>query len=180
MKTVFNLVIAFLLIGLSAFTTQKEAYPEQIDWDTHFRAAPDSHSPYAALTVTTWHYSYTSTIRDNHLSVDFKFAAGVDPARSWVKRDRISNKKTSRLLLNHEQGHVYINFLLLKMGEIQIPNQKYTPSNYKRLITQTANKISDYFEKMQDRYDEETKHGSDLEAQAKWDDFLRAEMNRYQ
>lgn len=180
MKTVLNIAITLLLIGLSSFTTQQEVTPEQIDWDTHFRAEPDWHSAYAALTVTTWHYSYTSKIRNGQLSIDFKFAAGVDPERSWVKKERISNRKTSRLLLNHEQGHVYINYLLLKAGEAQLPNQRYTASNYKRLIVQTANKISNYYSSLQDRYDNETKHGSDLEAQAQWDDFLRSEMNKYQ
>ncbi|MEE1943930.1 hypothetical protein VRU48_02345 [Pedobacter sp. KR3-3] len=179
MKTVLNFTIVILIVCLSSFKAGREVYPEQLDWDTHFRGEPDSHSAYAALTVTTWHYSYTSKIRDGHLSIDFKFAAGVDPTRSWVKRDRISNRKTSRQLLNHEQGHVYINFLLLKVGEIQIPSQKYTTSNYKRLIVQTANRISDYYSAMQDRYDDETKHGSDLEAQARWDDFLRSELNKY-
>ena len=33
---------------------------------------------------------------------------------------------------------------------------------------------------MQDRYDTETKHGSDLETQAKWDDYIRSEMNKFE
>ncbi|MFA6277568.1 MAG: DUF922 domain-containing protein [Pedobacter sp.] len=176
----FKIIAISVVLFFSSFKTlQEEAYPEQIDWDTHFKAQPDEHSAFAAETVTTWHYNYNATVRNNHLHIDFKFSAGVVPEKSWVKPDRISNRKVSRQLLNHEQGHVYINFLLLKEGNIQIRNQKYTPSNYKRLIQATANKVSDYYNNLQNRYDNETKHGSDLEAQSRWDDFIRSELNKY-
>jgi hypothetical protein len=132
-KYLFAFALVFGLL-FSAFKTQSEIYPEELDWDTHFLANPDRNSAYAALTVTNWHYSYTSTIRNNHLHINFKFTGGVVPNESWVKHDRISNRRVSRQLLNHEQGHVYINFILLKDGEMTVRNQRYTPSNYKRLI----------------------------------------------
>lgn len=175
------LIVSSICIGLilTAFTTQREIYPEQLDWDTHFLAKPDRNSPYAALTVTNWHYSYKSTIRNNHLHIDFDFYGGVVPEESWVKNDRISNRRVSRQLLNHEQGHVYINFILLKDGEITVRNQKYTPGNYKRLIQATANKVGKYYSDLQSRYDTETKHGSDLAAQSRWDSYLQQEMAKF-
>lgn len=169
------LLISFLLM---AFQTSDAISPEQLDWDTHFLAKPDKLSPYAALTVTNWNYSYNATVRNNHLHIDFKFYGAVVPEKSWVKPDRISNRRTSRQLLNHEQGHVYINFILLKEGEVQIRNQKYTPSNYKRLIQSTANRVGKYYSDMQSRYDEETKHGAELSAQNKWDAFFQRELDR--
>lgn len=177
-STYYLLWLAFLL--LSSFKTQQDFAPEQIDWDTHFLARPDRGSSYAALTVTNWHYSYNSKISGNNLHIDFKFTGGVVPDQSWVKAERIANKKISRQLLNHEQGHVNINFLLLKEGEQQIRFQRYTIANYKRLIQANANRVSKYYSEMQSRYDVETKHGSDLEAQARWDDFIRDQLNKYQ
>ena len=82
--------------------------------------------------------------------------------------------------LNHEQGHVYINFLLLKEGELRIRNQNYTINNYKKLIQLTANKISKQYSDMQSRYDNETKHGSDLVAQRQWDDYLKKQLDSYE
>ena len=175
----FKITALISLLVLGGFKTQTDIVPEQIDWDTHFLAQPDHHSAFAALTVTNWHYSYSAKISNNHLHIDFKFTGGVDPSKSWVKSDRIRNRKTSRQLLNHEQGHVYINFLLLKNGELQIRNQKYTPSNYKRLIQSNANKIGKFYSDMQGRYDVETKHGSDLVAQERWDTFLSNELGRW-
>ncbi|MES2419623.1 MAG: hypothetical protein V4541_15675 [Bacteroidota bacterium] len=168
---------AFLL---SAFKTQEEVnFPEQINWDTHFLATPDYNSPYFAITATTWHYSYAATINRNNLHIDFKFSAGVDPNRSWVKLNKLQNADTKRKLLRHEQGHVNINFLLLKDGENKIRYQPYTLKNYKRLIQQNANKISAYYSNMQDRYDTETKHGSDVEKQKKWDNWIDLELKKY-
>jgi hypothetical protein len=167
----------FILILLCGFETHQTTSPEQIDWDTHFLASPDDHSAFAALTVTNWNYSYSARISKNNLHIDFKFTAGVVPEKSWVKPQRIRNRKISNELLNHEQGHVYINFLLLKNGEQQIRYQKYTPSNYKRLIQANANRVSKFYSDMQDRYDEETKHGSELTAQSRWDEFFRKELN---
>ena len=178
--TPISILSIFSIVFLFAFKTQQEIYPEQIDWDTHFLAKPDQLSPYAALTVTNWQYSYKSKISGKNLHIDFQFSGGVVPAESWVKPNRISNRKVSRQLLNHEQGHVNINFLLLKDGERQVRFQKYNTSNYKRLIQANANRVGKYYGEMQSRYDAETKHGSDLEAQEKWDDYIREQLNKYQ
>ncbi len=179
-KTYYKIVVLGVLFLLSGFKTQQEVVPEQLDWDTHFRASPDKNSAFAALTVTNWHYSYNAKVRNNHLHIDFKFSGSVVPEKSWVKPERISNRKISRQLLNHEQGHVYINFLLLKNGEIQIRNQNYTISNYKKQILANGNRVGKYYSDMQDRYDLETKHGSDLQAQDRWDSFIREEMDKFE
>lgn len=180
LKVSFKLIAPLLVLLFSSLKAQEEVFPVQLDWDTHFKGKPDEHSAYAALTATTWQYSYSSTISGNKLHIDFKFSAGVEPEKSWVKYNRIRDKRARRELLNHEQGHVYINFLLLKEGEIVIRNQKYTIGNYKRLIQTTANKVGKYYSELQSRYDEETNHGADLQAQSKWDEYLRDQMNKYQ
>lgn len=162
-----------------AFTPHERIFPETIDWDTHFKASPDANSNYAAVTSTVWQYGYRSTIRGNSLQLDFNFLGGVDINKSWVKRDKIRNKNASRQLLNHEQGHVYINFLLLKNGEQLLKHQNYTIQNYKRLVNKAAKDISKFYNDMQERYDSETKHGSDLEAQQKWDAFFESELRKF-
>lgn len=184
MKNVYSfyiwLTLFVIIIITTAFKANYTAFAEKIEWNTHFNAKPDDYSPYAALTATTWQYSYITKIRDNQLNIDFKFVGGVDPNKSWVKRNRIKNKEISNQLLNHEQGHVYINFLLLKEGELRVRNQNYTINNYKKLIQLTANKISKQYSDMQSRYDNETKHGSDLFAQKQWDDYLKKQLDSYE
>lgn len=169
----------FVLLGIvlcSSFTTNKNTYPEKIDWDTHFRATPDFNSNYAAVTSTTWHYGYTAKMSGRNLQIDFNFLAGVDPNKSWVNKRRIKDRKTSEALLKHEQGHVYINFLLLKNGETLIRNQNYNINNFKSLISRKAKEVSKYYNDMQDRYDYETKHGLDDTKQAEWDTFFEDEL----
>ncbi|MNJ93101.1 hypothetical protein D3C87_107800 [compost metagenome] len=179
MKPIKNAILFAAVLLASSFAPYERIYPETIDWDTHFRGNPDPNSNFAAVTSTIWQYGYRSTIRGNTLQLDFNFLGGVDANKSWVKRDRIRNKNASKQLLNHEQGHVYINFFLLKKGEYILKNQGYTVQNYKRLVEKTAKDISKFYNDMQKRYDEETKHGSDYEAQQKWDAFFESELSQF-
>lgn len=172
-----KIALSIFVFVSSSFTLNEAFYPETLNWDTHFRAAADEASPYAAVTSTLWYYDYTATINGNNLHIAFNFVGGVDPSKSWVKRDKIRSRSTSRMLLNHEQGHVYINFLLLKNGETILRNQNYTVGNYKRLIARTAKEVSTYYNDMQLRYDQETKHGSNVEAQERWDLFFERELS---
>ncbi len=176
MNPLKKILLLTVTVCTCAFALHERTYPETIDWDTHFRANPDPNSNYAAVTSTIWQYGYRSTIRGNNLQLDFNFLGGVDVNKSWVKRDKIKSKSASKQLLNHEQGHVYINFLLLKKGEYILKNQGYTVQNYKRLVEKTAKDISRFYNDMQTRYDEETKHGSDIEAQEKWNAFFESEL----
>ena len=175
MKGLFLLVIL-----LSTFNTQENTVlPEQISWRTHFLARPDEHSPYFASTATQWHYSYNASIRGNDLHINFKFSAGVNVNESWVKLNRLKGAESKRKLLNHEQGHVNINFLLLKDGEQKVRFQRYTIRNYKKAIQENANKVSAYYQDMQTRYDNETKHGSDDVNQERWDRLIEEQLRRF-
>ena len=161
---------------LSAFTIGEGLYPQTIDWDTHFKGEPEVNSPYTAVSNTIWQYGYKAKIKGKHLHLDFNFTGGIDASTSWVNHEKIKNRKVSKLLLNHEQGHVNINFLLLRNGETILRNQAYTIRNYKSLINSTAKDMSKFYSDMQVRYDVETKHGTDLDAQRKWDGFFEQEL----
>lgn len=172
--------LLLIMILLATFNTQeKEITPEQISWRTHFLAAADEHSPYFASTATQWNYSYNASIKGNDLHINFKFSAGVDANQSWVKLNRLRGAESKRKLLNHEQGHVNINFLLLKEGEQKIRFQKYTVRNYKKAIQENGNKVSAYYREMQKRYDEETKHGSDDSNQLRWDRLIDEQLRKF-
>lgn len=169
------MIFTFALLA-SSFVAHERIHPERLDWDTHFKASPNNNSPYAAVTSTLWYYDYTATITDDNLHIAFNFIGGVDPSKSWVKRDKIRNATASNILLNHEQGHVYINFLLLQNGEKVLRNQRYTVGNYKRLVDKTAKEVGKYYNDLQDRYDAETAHGSNAEAQEAWNSFFKKEL----
>ncbi|SFG78684.1 DUF922 domain-containing protein [Pedobacter insulae] len=178
-----KVLVTLSLLGtilFSGFNTQEqEVLPEKINWHSHFLASPDEHSPYFALTATRWQYSYNAHIRGNNLHIDFNFFAGVDPDKSWVKLNKLRGAESKRKLLNHEQGHVNINFLLLKDGEQKVRFQRYTIRNYKKSIKENANKVSAYYTAMQKQYDEETKHGSDDINQKRWDRLIEKELMKY-
>ena len=173
---------SLLLLAIILFvsiTQENAVMPEQISWRTHFLADPDDHSPFFALTATQWHYSYNASVTGNNLHINFKFSGGVNPDESWVKLNRLKGSESKRKLLNHEQGHVNINFLLLKDGEQKVRFQQYTVRNYKKAIQENANKVSAYYRDMQKRYDDETKHGSDDVNQLRWDQLIEEKLRKY-
>jgi hypothetical protein len=174
-----SLVTILLLCLTNSFKTATTISPEKIDWDTHFKAAPDINSNYAAVTSTIWQYGYNATMTGRKLSIDFKFLAGIDPNKSWVNKSKIRNRNASEALLNHEQGHVYINFLQLKNGEILIKNQAYTIGNFKQLVATKAKEITRFYNNLQKQYDIETKHGADLNAQQLWDAYFENELSKF-
>lgn len=169
--------VVTIFLFASSFVSHERLRPETLDWNTHFKAPADANSPFAAVTSTIWQYGYTAKTSRNNLHIAFNFLGGIDASKSWVNRDKIRNRKASNALLNHEQGHVYINFLLLKNGESVIRNQHYTVYNFKKLVEKTAKEMSKYYNDMQQRYDEETKHGGDSAAQERWDLFFETELS---
>lgn len=179
-KILSSTFLLFTAISLFSFSMRQEFLgPEKVNWRTHFLGEPDKNSPFYALTATRWHYSYHAKVRDKDLHIDFKFSAGVDPNESWVKLNHLKNAESKRKLLNHEQGHVNINFLLLKEGEQRIRFQSYTIKNYKKSIQENANKVSAYYRDMQVRYDKETKHGTDDLQQERWDQYIDEQLKKY-
>lgn len=178
-KTNFVAFCCLISIFYVSFKTEFGNKPTQLNWDIHFKGIPNTTSPYYAETSTYFKYKYNAKIRNGIFSIEFKFSGGVDSLQSWVKKDKIEDPKKSAQLLNHEQGHANIGYLLLKEAEIKISNQTYTESNFKSLIERTGNDARTYYAAMQKRYDDETQHGMDLSAQKKWDEYIANQLSKF-
>ena len=176
-----NTFLPFFLLAIFVFSSfvVTKTKPTQLEWDKHFKGLPNQNSAFLAETHTHFSYKYNVKIRNGVFSIQFKFESGVDSLTSWVKKDKLTTETASLRLLNHEQGHANIGFLLAKEGEIRITQQNYNQDNYKTLIDQTGKEVRTFYREMQKRYDLETQHGVDLVAQKKWDDFLKKEINKY-
>ena len=174
-----RLFYGIAILWCCSFKTITEEKPVQLKWENHFKGIPNNSSPFYAETRSTFNYQYTVTLKNGEFELQFKFFGGVDSLYSWVKKDKITDPKISKQLLNHEQGHANIGFLFLKEGEIKISSQNYTAKNYKSLIEKTYKEVSTFYEDLQKRYDEETQHGRNLLAQKKWDDEVANELRKY-
>jgi hypothetical protein len=98
----------------------------------------------------------------------------MDPARSWV----VLSKETPEMLI-HEQRHFDLNevycrklravllSLAVRGGSVEAVREALQTA-----IDETADRILDALEGVQDRYDRETAHGNDPTGQGKWDDLI--------
>lgn len=171
MKKFFILIATILVLPFSSF--KQDFYtPVQLDWNTNFKGKADKNSPFLALTAMTWKYSYNSTANRSRVKIDLTNTIFIDAARSWVKWDRITDPKIRESLLHHEQGHVNIQYILLREADRILKNRTYSPKNYKTEIAELANQLSSYFDTMQRNYDSETEHGSNHKMQARWDEII--------
>ena len=86
-------------------------------------------------------------------------------------------------LLNHEQGHfdiaaVYGKMLELEMMEYEIDIDTFMERDMAKKAESVFNVIFAEMNDCQMRYDAETKHGTEVENQARWDKWLDQKLGR--
>jgi phage tail-like protein len=123
---------------------------------------------------------------DAESSVYFKFywdkdkkawivVAVFDKDSSWMKDD--ATKKDSAVL-HHEQRHFDIAELYarkLRKRIKELSEKDRTQEN----IDKIAKELADEMEKEQNKYDEDTNHGTDADKQKEWDQKIDKEMQEY-
>jgi hypothetical protein len=93
---------------------------------------------------------------------------------SWVVRSRKSDH-----LLNHEQGHFDITGLLWRdMANDILRIRARTTRDLQREISRVMERYRPVFERMTDRYDTETNHSLNRDAQQRWDERIRNAIDR--
>lgn len=96
----------------------------------------------------------------------------VEKQSSWVKWEKIRDEDARINLLHHEQGHANIQYILFLEADRVLKNRSYSVKDYKAQVSKLANDISDYFNTMQNNYDDETEHGINRKMQARWDKII--------
>ncbi|WP_251738945.1 DUF922 domain-containing protein [Gramella sp. AN32] len=142
-----------------------------LTWDD-FKASPDPESPFAANTNSgisfTWNYS-TSKGQPELIHQVF---SNFYPQYSWVK----SSEKDAYLLA-HEQAHfdiseIYARKLRKALQEYEIGR------NIRRDLNGIYQKMEKQRDVMQRKFDKETDHSENTEAEMKWRKFITTELER--
>lgn len=133
-----------------------------------FRGRPRPGEPHAALTSAT----VVAQVACQSNKFTGSVQAAFDPARSWVRDPATLTAK----LLRHEQLHfdiaeVYARRLRQKLADAQIPCAQLAPT-FERL----SNGIYAEWEKAEDRYDLDTKHGLVPAQQRAWEEQVQKEL----
>ena len=175
-----KLLILFFAIFISIGVKSQED-TEKIRWEKskplsweNFKAEPDSSSEFYAMTNSGitfgWNYSTKTGIAELTHEVFAKFA----PHKSWVKKEFADEN-----LLAHEQLHFDITELYARMLRKSI--SEYTPGeNIREDLRQIYEKNGEERNTMQARFDEETDHGNNSNAELTWRKIVEIELERFE
>lgn len=170
--------LAFLFLAVTEVFSQ---LPEnKMTWQEHpltwndFKGTPEAGNPFDANTNSGISYSWS--LRSSEKETDFLYSVETYfyPDLSWVKPDKKSND-----LLAHEQLHFDITELHARKLREAMKNYKLPE---KEKIKEELKKIYRDIEysrtQMQERYDLETDHSQNVQAQQKWKNFIKSELEK--
>ena len=132
-----------------------------------FRARPKPGSRFAASIFTSFSFDVASEIRAGILEVEISTKAYMLKDQSWV-RGESKNEWT----LNHEQRHFDITMIVMERLRNTLLNLEIYPDEYDSVINYYYLEAFREMNRLQDRYDRETRHGMDRGAQERWNKKL--------
>jgi hypothetical protein len=140
-------------------------YPiRYIIWDTQkklqykdFKGAVDKSSPNAGNTA--YNFEYTGRIKDKALRISSKVV--FDTEESWLKAN-------DALLLSHEQLHFDIAELYNRAFKLKCSGTTFSKVHFGKQLDSLFDATEQECDKMQNKYDVETRHGVDKKKQSNW------------
>lgn len=138
-----------------------------------FRGAPDQHSSYDASTF--WDITYTingisfkgDTAKISKFSVTLKLNGDI----SWSKAAKQTN-----MLLKHEQGHFDLGIICQREIIDQLDKTVFLKTDFKEKIPAVFSATLEKYHLLELRYDEETDHSKNLQAQDTWNSFIAGKL----
>lgn len=179
----FRLLILSNIVGLLLMANQVSGQDFsskdilQIDL-SFFQGSAPKNSPYASMTFIDYDYQFAVESDSRTGEVKVKLTVNITPnsTKSYLDVSRIHKNDIDRLV-NHEQGHIIIGFIIGKKVEDELNACRYT-RDYKEEIRANYQKFYSKYEKIQLEYDRQTRHGANLEAQEHWNKKLRGFMDK--
>jgi hypothetical protein len=132
-------------------------------------AEPDMESDAVASTATLLSISY----HIKQTGFTYHIISGFDPYKSWAFR------RTS-YILSHEQGHFDIAEIFARKLHKRMKEYKFDRKNYQRDLKKIYQEVVEEKEKMQNDYDEETRHSILRGKQAEWLKKIAAMLKEYE
>ena len=144
----------------------------KLTWDD-FKAKSTDTKGYAAYTFTMITLNYEFKSSGQTFTPTFTVKCAFQRSKSWVNRK--DQKSQTPEILAHEQLHFTIAEITARKLRRNLKVQQYT-KNYNIEIKEIYNKSLDEGEKMQARYDKETNHSIDKEAQKRWSYLIESDL----
>lgn len=132
-----------------------------------FRGLPDTTSAFSAETFSNLTYALTYNRSGFSIDINCYFLAN----ESWTKR-------TDQGLLDHEQGHFNLAELCARKFRKEVRSYKFRPDSVFADIKKIYVAINAERQRLNYRYDTETKHGNDRKKQTYWDAWIAGALEK--
>ena len=173
-KVIFCFLFFYTFTGFSQATEFKWAWNENkpLTW-ADFQAEPGERERYDASTNSGISYSWSFSTHNGKEQFCYEVRSNFYPNLSWVK-----NGENNEHLLAHEQLHFDISELHARKLRKAIKEYRIT-SNIKQDLRDIYYQIETERQEMQNKFDLESRHSTEKEAEGKWQNHVKTELDKY-
>lgn len=143
---------------------------ENLKW-SDFLGTPGPAGPVAAMTTSGFGYKAGMKTIGNKGEINVSVYCYFIKDKSWVKPGR-----TTLYILNHEQHHFDVSFIVAGIFIQKIKAAGLTAANCNTILPKLYRECCDLMYKMQDDYDGQSRNGQDHEGQEKWNNFFNEKV----
>ena len=139
-----------------------------------FQGRPQAGNDFVASTNSGISFSYSFRIENGKLDLDYSIQSNFYPKLSWYKRGNVSD-----YILEHEQTHFDISELFARKLRKKMVETGFS-SNPKKEIDAIYQKNEQERRAFQNRYDAETDHSKNPEAEYIWRELVKTQLDFYE
>ena len=144
-----------------------------LNW-SDFQGSPSKPSSFAASVFPSFAYEARPEVVNGVIHLDLVMKVYVLKSSSWVK-DAARNAYS----LQHEQRHFDIVQLVAERFKQKLTPERLTLEDYNSIMQYEYIESFREMNRLQEQYDNETRHGLDETAQARWTQRIQEELRSY-
>jgi hypothetical protein len=137
-----------------------------------FQAKPPQNSRFQAAIFPSFGYDLKRELRGGLIHLDLILKVYMIKSASWAFPMIKSNYS-----LNHEQRHFDLVKLISERFKSKLLSEKLNPDNYEGIINFEYLEYYREMNRLQERYDQETNHGSNKAMQDEWNLWIDSQLN---
>lgn len=148
----------------------------RLTWDD-FQGVPLEETPFHANTNTGLSYSWGLKGTSQSMELEYHVETFFYPELSWVQSDSKNDH-----LLKHEQLHFDISELHARKLRKLLANVDASKLNKdsKEYLNKLYQKVDKERSAMQNTFDKESDHSLNVEAELRWQQFVKQELDKFQ
>ncbi len=161
-------------VVLSTKTDKQDCIPytaNQLLKIDDFKGLPQGNGPEMAITASGIGFNYNVTTSDGQIVLDIDISPTFNKRLSWFKEAGKNPK-----VLAHEQLHFDITALKACEFVNALQKKTFNKADYTQILEQFQQQFENETKEMENRYDNETGHGTIIDKQLEWEKEIKEQI----